>query len=75
MINPNDCLEASAYEYAKQQLLLTPDITLFALKVLMQNGIDENKDFSPINALNFEKSLKWLEKFNSIEEVKAVLHI
>ena len=75
MINPNDCLEASDYEYAKTQLLLTPDITLYGLKVLMQNGIDENKDFSPVNALNFEKSLKWLNKFSSIEEVKAVLKI
>lgn len=65
------------YDYAKTQLELEPDLTLDELRALMQDGISHNTKMvlSPKNAVAFSKSLKWLEQFNTIEEVKEVLKL
>lgn len=65
------------YTYAKAQLELEPDLTLDELRALMQDGISHNTKMvlSPKNAVAFSKSHKWLEQFNTIEEVKEVLKL
>lgn len=63
--------------YAKTQLELEPDLTLDELKILMKKGREYNtKTFDmPENARGFSESLKWLEQFKTIEEVKGALNL
>ncbi len=63
--------------YAKVQLELEPDLSLEELKNLMKDGIENNtkKVHSPENAQGFYNSLKWLEQFKTIEEVKGALNL
>ena len=60
--------------YAKLQLELEPNLTLEELRALMEQGIKKNEVVSSNNADNFKASLKWLEQFNSIEEVKKAIN-
>lgn len=63
--------------YAEVQLELEPDLSLEELKNLMKDGIENNtkKVHSPENAQGFYNSLKWLEQFKTIEEVKGALNL
>ncbi|MBR5786510.1 MAG: hypothetical protein IKY41_07445 [Clostridia bacterium] len=63
--------------YAKVQLELEPELTLEELKDLMNEGLENNtkKVHSPENAQGFYNSLKWLEQFKTIEEVKGALNL
>lgn len=63
--------------YAKVQLELEPELTLEELKNLMNEGLENNtkKVHSPENAQGFYNSLKWLEQFKTIEEVKGALNL
>ena len=63
--------------YAKVQLELEPDLSLEELKNLMNEGFENNtkKVHSPENAQGFYNSLKWLEQFKTIEEVKGALNL
>ena len=65
------------YAYAKAQLELEPDLTLEQLKILMKRGLEHNMITinSPENARGFSESLKWLEQFKTIEEVKGALNL
>ena len=63
--------------YAKVQLELEPELSLEELKSLMKDGIESNtkKVHSPENAQGFYNSLKWLEQFKTIEEVKEAMKL
>ena len=63
--------------YAEVQLELEPDLSLEELKNLMKDGIENNtkKVHSLENAQGFYNSLKWLEQFKTIEEVKGALNL
>lgn len=65
------------FAFAKTQLELEPELTLEELKNLMNEGLENNtkKVYSPENAQAFYNSLKWLEQFKTIEEVKGALNL
>lgn len=64
------------YLLAKTQLELEPDLSLEELKALMQDGVDNSlQHHQPENAQGFYNSLKWLEQFKTIEEVKEVFKL
>lgn len=65
------------YSFAKTQLELEPELSLEELKNLMKEGVEHNtqKIHSPENAQGFYNSLKWLEQFKTIEEVKEAIKL
>lgn len=65
------------FVFAKAQLELEPELTLEELKNLMNEGLENNTKnvHSPENAQAFYNSLKWLEQFKTIEEVKGALNL
>lgn len=65
------------FAFAKAQLELEPELTLEELKNLMNEGLENNTKnvHSPENAQAFYNSLKWLEQFKTIEEVKGALNL
>lgn len=65
------------FAFAKAQLELEPELTLEELTNLMNEGLENNtkKVHSPENAQAFYNSLKWLEQFKTIEEVKGALNL